>query len=150
MLGGVQAEGEQGIFGGEAGDVRIVVCAQRDAAGAGPEIVELKLFGIDGVEIREERPLQLDEIFTAGAVKGSLVSSFEPETLDGWSMEFGRLVVDFRKGDFGLVKIGRRNQKVEVGKIAQGQVAVGGLRQDWSLVGNCAYALLREMLRDPQ
>src|ERR1700690_479960 len=102
VLGGVQAENQQGVFGrkggqahvgipsearlsGSLGDLilyRYFLPIESDATGARPEIVKAKVFGIDGIEIRKQRPLQLEHILSAGAVERALVTRSQPEPLN--------------------------------------------------------------------
>src|ERR1039458_3734355 len=62
---------------------------------------------------------------------------------EGWVADFGQRLP-------GLRKIGGRDEQIEVGETAEGEVAVGGLRQHGSFVGKCAQLLLREMPHDPR
>ena len=81
MLGGMEAEDQQPIFGREARDA---ACAlrqtQRRPACARPQIVELKIAGlpIDRIKVWKEIPLQLDEVLSRRAIELTLVASTQP------------------------------------------------------------------------
>ena len=101
-------------------EVLVAKCAQPLALYRGrhcplEEIIDIEA---DGVELRQNSPLDFEQVSSASAVKRVLVSRFEVGALCGLSQAQARFVSQICQGCLDPRKIRSANQKVEVRELA--------------------------------
>src|SRR5271169_5056363 len=99
MLGGVQTQCLQRVFGREA---RYLALTNDGAPRSCQQIV---YFEIDAIELRQHRPLQFDQILSRGTVKGTFVSGPQPQSLDRRRLLLRRAISNLRQSLLGSFEI---------------------------------------------
>src|SRR5208282_6113248 len=103
---------------------------------------------INSIEMRQQSPLQFDQILSRGAVKRALVTVPQPQSFDSRRKIRSRAITNFRKSLLGSLEVDGRNQKVEIRKAAQAEIAVKRLRQHRPFVGDHPQLPAPEVLHD--
>src|SRR5208337_738258 len=80
---------------------------------------------IDRIKVRQQRPLQFDEVLSRCAVKRTLVAGAQPEQLDSRSENRRWVISNFGKGLLSALEVAGRNQEVEIRKASQQVLFVG-------------------------
>src|SRR6202140_4664319 len=128
MLGSVQAQHQQGVLWRQA---RYLAFADDSLPGSRHQILHAQ---INRIEVRQQRPLQFDQVLSISAVKRALVACPKPQafgcgTLDGRVDLSGRPISDFSQSLLRALEVHGRNQEVEVRKTSQAAILEKQLRK---------------------
>src|SRR5215467_5339300 len=99
-------------------------------------------------EIREQGPLQFEQVLAIRTVERSFISLLQPITF-GFRVLGRSFIAQFTQGLLCFAEVGRRDQEIEIVETSESEISVNSLRQRWSFVRNRSELAVLKLVEDP-